>query len=144
MRIKIILSSIAFVLLYAQVAFGSAGSVRVNVTGLDSDEGTARIAIVDNPDDFKNDDAKPLAGFAEKPSNGAASCTFKEIPYGVYAIKVYHDSNDNGVLDKGAFGIPKEQYGFSNTPKSKKGKPAFDKAKFTLDASEITIPIEVK
>ena len=144
MKIKFILLTISIFFFFAQQALAATGAVKVNVTGLDNDEGKVRIALVNNSDDFKSDDAKPFAGFAEKSLNGAASCTFKDVPYGEYAIKVYHDSNDNGVLDKGAFGIPKEQYGFSNTPKSKKGRPAFDKAKFVLNASELSVSIEVK
>ena len=40
--------------------------------------------------------------------------TFKDIPCGEYAIKLYHDTNMNQALDKNFLNIPKEQYGFSN------------------------------
>ena len=42
-----------------------------------------------------------------------------------YAIIVFQDLNKNEKLDKGWFGIPKEPYGFSNNPSTKKGAPSF-------------------
>src|SRR5262245_33971926 len=33
---------------------------------------------------------------------------------GIYAASVLHDENDNGQMDFGAFGVPKEGYGVTN------------------------------
>ena len=47
---------------------------------------------------------------------------------GVYAIKVLVDNNDNGKMDLNFFGIPKEQFGFSNNVLGILGVPKFEKA----------------
>ena len=36
------------------------------------------------------------------------------VPDGIVAIAIFHDTNGNGAVDEGFFGIPKEQYGFGN------------------------------
>jgi len=48
-----------------------------------------------------------------------------ELPYSNYAIAVFHDENLNGQLDTGAFGIPREGFGFSNNPPVRFGPPSF-------------------
>jgi uncharacterized protein (DUF2141 family) len=57
------------------------------------------------------------------------------IPYGEYAIATYQDENNNGILDTGWFGIPKEPVGMSNF--SGKGFPPnnFDKLKIVVNNS---------
>ena len=37
-----------------------------------------------------------------------------ELPPGTYAIGIFHDVNLNNKMDNNLFGVPKEQYGFSN------------------------------
>jgi len=54
------------------------------------------------------------------------------LPEGEYAISLYHDVNSNDNLDTGAFGIPKEGYGFSNNAKGFMGPPDYEQAKFSL------------
>jgi len=47
------------------------------------------------------------------------------VPPAKYAVAVFHDANNNGVLDKNAFGIPTEAYGFSNNARGRFGPPDF-------------------
>jgi uncharacterized protein (DUF2141 family) len=57
---------------------------------------------------------------------------------------VFHDENDNGVLDKGAFGIPTEGYGFSNNAKGFFGAPSWRAAGVTIgptDDKQISISL---
>ena len=55
-----------------------------------------------------------------------------ELPQGRYAIGVFHDANRNNRLDTGLFGIPKEQFGFSNGASGRFGPPSFADAGFEL------------
>ena len=41
------------------------------------------------------------------------------VPPAKYAVAVFHDANNNEVLDKNAFGIPTEAYGFSNNARGR-------------------------
>ena len=55
------------------------------------------------------------------------------LPRGEYAISLFVDSNGNKKLDKNFFGIPKEQYGFSNNVMGRMSPPTFDQAKFLIE-----------
>ena len=56
-----------------------------------------------------------------------------ELPPGTYAIGIFHDVNLNNKMDNNFFGIPKEQYGFSNNASAFLGPPAFEAAAFELN-----------
>lgn len=53
---------------------------------------------------------------------------------GRYAIRLFHDLNGNGKLDKNFFGIPEEPYAFSNNASGSMGPPNFDAAAFEVSA----------
>jgi uncharacterized protein (DUF2141 family) len=59
---------------------------------------------------------------------------------GDYAVMVLHDTNANGRFDTGPFGIPKDDYGFSNDPVVF-AKPAFARVRFTLPAAGTRIRV---
>ena len=43
-----------------------------------------------------------------------AKVTFSDLPSGEYAVRLFHDQNNNEKLDTNLIGIPTEGYGFSN------------------------------
>ncbi len=63
--------------------------------------------------------------------------TFDELPQGDYAVRYFHDENDNGKLDLNLFGSPIEGIGFSNDAKPSYGPVGFDAAKFTVTSDVI-------
>ena len=66
---------------------------------------------------------------------------FKDLPYGRYAISLYHDKNSNGKLDKNVMGIPREAYAFSNNARGSFGKPDWDAVNFQIDDAEKQLTI---
>ncbi|MBK6981879.1 MAG: DUF2141 domain-containing protein [Betaproteobacteria bacterium] len=76
--------------------------------------------------------------------SGRARLSFAGLEPGEYAISAYFDANGNGKLDAGFLGRPVEPFGFSNGAQGAFGAPAFDKARFRLDASGTTVAIELK
>ncbi len=114
----------------------NAGDIEVLITGLKSDEGTVRIGLYDDELNYK----EGLRSFRHQVipiESGIAKCTFESIPYGEYAITLYHDENENVLLDKRITGIPKESYGFSNNIKPKLGMPEFEKTKFVFNQNKM-------
>jgi uncharacterized protein (DUF2141 family) len=77
---------------------------------------------------------------------GKATLAFPSLPAGDYAVVVFHDANDNGVIDHNILGIPTEQLGFSNVFELSltSGLPSFDKLRFAHGASLQTIAIRVE
>ncbi|WP_185964607.1 DUF2141 domain-containing protein [Flavobacterium sp. GT3R68] len=61
-----------------------------------------------------------------------------------YAITSFLDENGNETLDKNAFGVPMEPYGFSNNVKGYFGPPSFEEVKvvFLLKNNPISIIID--
>lgn len=123
------------------------GSIKVKVTGLDNDKGVVRIALFKDKDSYKNDDGSGDRAFqkvAVKIASGEASHTFADIPYGSYAIKLFHDESNSGKFLTNAFGIPRVQYGFSNNARGRFGPAAFEKALFDVKKPETSMTISVK
>ena len=137
----------ALILLFAGLLFaapaggqGGSGDLTVVVTGLGSDAGSVRVALLDSEAAFEND-APPHRSGSAKPSAGRATVVFEGVAHGTYAVKLFHDENDNEKLDTNFVGIPKEPIGFSNNAMGRFGPPSFDAVTFAFDAPAATIEI---
>jgi uncharacterized protein (DUF2141 family) len=95
-----------------KVAGATPGEVRVEVGALHSTKGHVLCTLFDSEGAYKQlRSAKRLVVVAVQP---VTTCVFQDIAPGTYMISAVHDENDNGVLDKTLFGMPKEGYGVSN------------------------------
>ncbi len=99
----------------------------VDVSGIESDEGTLRLQIYsDNPDDFLISGKKVLR--VEVPSQPEVQKVCVTFPAaGVYSMAVMHDKNANGRAD-----IFTEGFGFSNNPKLSFGPPDHEETLFKV------------
>ena len=82
------------------------GDLIINISGFENSDGEARIAIVNsevNYDESNNCRQKMVPVKDQK-----VQYIVKDLEFGEYAIKVFHDENSNGELDTAMFGIPKE------------------------------------
>ncbi|VAX22658.1 hypothetical protein MNBD_NITROSPINAE02-1883 [hydrothermal vent metagenome] len=128
----------------AGIATGqSAGAIIVKAGVFRSDIGPVMIGLYKDPKKFKLKTGPYAVGIADI-IDGRIELAFEEIPYGVYALKFYHDRNENSRIDDNIFGFPTEQFGFSNNACATWGHPGFDKAKFTLDRAELVLEIKVQ
>jgi uncharacterized protein (DUF2141 family) len=77
---------------------------------------------------------------------GAASFAFPGLPFGTYAVVVFHDENDNGEIDHNLVGLPIEPLGFSNgfALGLLSGMPTFEKLQFPFGPGTPSIDIRVK
>ena len=119
------------------------GNIIVPITGFRNDKGVIKVALFNNKNGFPdkgNKAIKVLDGIIE---NKKSEVIFQNIPYGVYAIGIFHDEDKNGKMKTGLFGIPKEGYGASNNAKGFMGPPKYDDAKFELKSSTTNIEIKV-
>lgn len=130
------------ILSIAVISFGysQTSNLTIIVEGAENDKGKIFMALSPDEADYKKkDDAFKEAEVSI--ANGKATHTFS-LPAGTYAVKVFHDENNNGELDTNFIGIPKEGVGFSNNP-SLMGMPSFDKVSFQLNGDK-TVKIELK
>jgi uncharacterized protein (DUF2141 family) len=120
----------------------SAGDLTVTVDHVRSDRGAILAAMYDSEASFMK---QPLARatFKVKAATGEVQYVFHDLPAGKYAITAFHDENANGQLDKNLIGIPKEGYGFSNSPGSLE-PPPFSQAAFEFDGTTQSINITLR
>lgn len=118
------------------------GNLTIVVTGLENDDGDVLIAVSNSRENYESDDSA-FIGVKVKIENGKTEYTFEELPFGEYAIKLFHDENMDGELDSNFLGIPTEDYGFSNNATGTFGPADYDDAKFPFEQSEMTMNISV-
>ena len=82
--------------------------------------GTLYLMVVD-----KND--TPIQKITRATSEKNAVFVVKNLPDGEYAVRAFHDQNNNGELDKGIFGQPIEGWGVSNDARGFMSAPPFKK-----------------
>ena len=114
-----------------------ADTLTVTVSNIEK-AGEIHVAVYDNAEAFEADrgekgGAAPgiTEGTIEMVKPGSVTYVY-ELPPGTYAIGIFHDVNLNNKMDNNFFGIPKEQYGFSNNARAFLGPPAFEAAAFEL------------
>jgi len=122
---------------------GARGSLTLVVPGLANDEGKVIIALFDSAEGFEKDGAFVRSAFVE-PEDRAAVWTFGDLPFGEYAVRLFHDENGNEKLDTNWMGIPKERYGFSNDARGKFGPPGYEAAKFRFDSDGMTLQVKLE
>jgi uncharacterized protein (DUF2141 family) len=118
----------------------SSGSIIIRTVNLSSDEGCVRVALFDSEESFT---IEPLMGESGEITGKVSEVIFENVPFGDYAVAVFHDENNNEEMDTNFLGIPSEAYGFSNGAEGTFGPPDFDEAKFHFNSFEAIIEIEV-
>ena len=119
--------------LYGQNA---TADIKVVVHNIESNEGSIMIGLYNSANTFlKEGGYKYLTIPAKK---GSIETTFKDVPYGEYAISLFHDKDDNKELNLRFGLIPSEPYSVSNNAKEKYSAPKWNKAVFKVLNQNIT------
>lgn len=133
------MTKIFLILLLLGMHFSNPATLNVAVKNIQVGKGSIVVEIYDNENDFFK---KPIATKNAKADKDSLNFIFN-IPEGIYAVAIYQDLNDNKILDKGIFNIPKEPYGLSNNFRPHFSAPHFDDCKFKV-AQQTTITIILK
>ena len=138
--------SLFFMILAAATVFAgqaktNTSNLIIHITGFENSNGVAKVALVNSNKNYNSE--TPFKGYDLNIINNQAIKTIT-LPYGEYAVKVYHDENGNDELDTRMFGIPKERYGFSNNVKGAFGPPEYEEVRFNLDSPEKKINITLQ
>lgn len=107
--------------------------------------GRVAYLLFDSPNGFPQDKSKALKhGFSEPVGQSSLeTIDLGDMPPGRYAASVYLDENENGKLDSGFLGIPKEPVGASNNPHHRMGPPRFEDCVFTMNSSNLSLSIQL-
>ncbi len=114
----------------------------VMVEGVKSSEGNISIGLYNQVDGFLKPE-KGFLGLSVKAVKGTTTALIENLPYGSYAIAVFHDENGNQKMDTNFFGIPKEALGFSIGKLKTFGPPSYKECAFSFTGDmEVKVPIE--
>ena len=115
-------------------------TLTIEVASFENTKGVLRVCITDKKDDFLKSCTFSKTVVVK---DEAVSLKIENMEKGNYAASVYHDENNNDILETtGLFGIPIEPYGFSNNPSMIFG-PSFKKSVFRM-TSDKNISIKLK
>jgi len=113
------------------------GELIMTMDSFHNDKGSAQIALFSSAAGFPDQPEKAIKTIKAEIHNGKLKASFKNIPYGTYAVSVLHDENANGEMDTNWLGIPQEGYAVSNDAIASFGPPEFDDARFVLESERL-------
>ncbi|MEM7329113.1 MAG: DUF2141 domain-containing protein [Pseudomonadota bacterium] len=109
----------------------TASDLTVTVEGISDVKGSIMMGLFDETT-YNGDGA--VSGANLKVEGSAVTATFADLEPGEYAVRLYHDVNDDGEMNTNPFGMPTEPYAFSNDAKGRFGPAKWDDAKFIVEA----------
>lgn len=121
----------------------SVAALRVTISNIRSTRGVIRVSLFASSQGFPNDYQQAHRILVTPAARDEVQVAFESLAPGTYAVAVIHDENNNGALDTGWFGIPKEGFGASNNPKPKRRPPTFAEARFAFTPEEAAITIRL-
>jgi uncharacterized protein (DUF2141 family) len=126
----------------AAADLSNSGDLTLHVTGFEHARGHAVAKLYAPGDDVLG----PGHWQVRSPIDGNTSVLrFEGLPPGRYAAVVFHDENDNGVIDHGLLG-PSEPIGFSGgfMLNLLSGRPDFESLKFDFKPPAQTLELQVR
>jgi uncharacterized protein (DUF2141 family) len=117
------------------------GSLTVQITGIQNSSGDVKAGLFNSEESFNGNEEK-FKGITVKAENDKMTWSLRNIPFGYYAVKAFHDEDQDDDVDT-KLGIPTEGFGFSNNPSFFFGAPSYDKAKFLFNSDSMTVEIKL-
>ncbi len=145
MRIILLINILATVwLVIASWTNPATGTMDVWVRNLELKKGSIYVAVYKDEAQFLKEKAFFAGKILKVESLTDCVVPFTDLPFGEYAVAVFHDLNNNQKLDRNIFGVPTEPYAFSNNPSVKWRSPTFAETKVQLQAAKEKVVIELK
>jgi uncharacterized protein (DUF2141 family) len=119
------------------------GNLTVKVDNLRDRQGQVCFNLFKTSDGFPSDRQKAVKTDCIKISDQPLEIKLNSLPYGNYAISLYHDRNGDRTLNRAAFGMPSEGYGFSNNPSALTGPANFGQSMFILAGRNTNVKVNL-
>jgi len=137
-----IMKAILISIIFLVISINCSAQLTLKLSGIESSQGVIYIGLYNQELGFTEID-KTFMNWIVPAKKGQQLVELKDIPNGQYAISIFHDTNNNGILDKNFLGIPNEIYGFSNNARAILSAPTFAECTFTYN-SNLDMEIELK
>lgn len=122
---------------------GMLSTLRITITGLKEQQGVLNVCVANNPAGFLKECF--LQHSIMVSGTSIHFIEFERVPFGQYAISLFHDVNQNQELDRRkVIGIPSEPFGFSNNPTLLFGAPNFEQCVFSVDQDVTEVVIKLR
>lgn len=117
--------------------------ITLEVNNIRSNQGMIWVGIYDSPANFLIKEKAIVKGYhIQEP--GLMRITLPDLPNGTYALAVFHDVNNNGVMDQNILGVPTEPYAFSGQIKSRWRLPRFREVTHTFSRTNRSLSLTLK
>lgn len=121
------------------------GTLTVRIWNIQNGKGQIGCSLFSKKDGFPMEADKADATMFVQSKAGKATCIFKDVKPGRYAVSVMHDEDKNGELKTSLVGRPKEWWGVSNdVPAERFGPPKYQKALFDFSGSPKAIKVKLQ
>ena len=121
------------------------GTLTVDISNIQNDKGQIGCSLYSKEDGFPTKPGKADATMFVKSKAGKATCEFKGVKPGKYAVSVMHDEDKDGELKTSMVGRPKEWWGVSNNvPPERFGPPKYEAATFSYTGDAKTIKVKLR
>ena len=137
MKFNLLPMTVLTTALLTSYAHVHAATVLFEIDGIKNDAGKIYLSLFKGKEDYSKNKAHGWQII--KPAEGAKTVVFNDLEAGEYAIKYFHDENDNSQLEKNLFGSPTEGYGFSNNAKPSYGPAKYEDMKFVVTEQGETV-----
>lgn len=142
---KIVLLALLLISFSGNICAQTEMSAQLNIRfeNLETAKGYIRLALYRSVETFMDEEKAELFNFRVE-KEGTMEGQIKGLEPGTYAFAIFHDKDEDNILNTNFFGIPKEPYGFSRQSPSKWRPPTFGEAKFEVVAgkNELTVPLQ--
>lgn len=108
-----------------------AGTAEIEITNVQESGGPVLLSLFDEAG-WRS--GQPLEGMIVTATGETVQAQFEDLAPGIYGVRIFQDLNGSGDLDRGAMGIPKEPYGFSNDAPVRFGPPGWRDVSFEVTA----------
>jgi uncharacterized protein (DUF2141 family) len=116
----------------------------IELSGMKNTNGKVNVALYNTSSSFN----KPEEAYREyflHTTGQSMTIKVDSLPVGEYAFALFHDENDNAILDQNFLNIPKEGFAFSNNAMGNFGPPSYSQAKFSIPKNtKVTQNISLK
>lgn len=119
------------------------GKLIIKINNVSKNSGIIWIGLYDSADNYLIKE-KSILKKIDVTQKGYHEMVIDSLPFGTYAMALFHDVNANGEMDRNLLGIPSEPYAFSKKPKSKWRLPKFDEVKFNFSQEVQEIDTKLK
>jgi len=119
-------------------------NLKIKIVGIKKKQGQLCLSLFNCKQGFPNNVNKAIETCCIEVTDNQATINFSNLEYGSYAVAVFHDENNDGILNFNWLGIPIEGFGFSQNPHILKGIPKFEDSAVMVNDDHRNIEIKLK